>query len=862
MYDTIPQSAHRPTVNLLSSPLGLRRGPLTVTCPAPTAVPTVATRITATAGADGPTVYDSDWLPSDGIALTPPGLDAALAPGHLYYLTVTLRDARGTETRSVPTPLTVDAPWASTRGIWTPARHGGEIPDFAFFHHAFFMSSDDIEACDRVLLTVTATSPEPARQFVYTMLCNGEEVGVGPCRLGRAPDGTDCLYHQTYDVTHLLRAGDNILAAITYTTAEHAFLCQLTAYDQEGNPTVLTNSARDHARWLTLDGDAVFGRSNSIGTHYFTAHACNIVSPLYPFGFDTPGFDPDARWTPATLGDDLTATRPLLPGAYDPVRRYPADRPVTVTPVSLDTLLVDLGAEIIGGLRLTLENPTDHSVTVTLDYAEQITPEGRDVKSPMNTDNHYRETWTLAPGRQTLETLSLMAFRYVRIVGLPAPLAPADVQGRELRHAFSSTESALLTDHTLLADIWSLTKHTVRVTTQDIYVDSQSRERGAYEGDLLINMLAAYATEAAYAPARLTTEYLLGHRTWPADYLLCIILAAYEDYMATADTRLISEWYDRLRANLFTDCLDDLGDGHALIRSPATGSSTQNAVLVDWPPSERDGYDMAAPYNTVLNALHIRAAEALAAIADALGHTADARALRTLADTLRRTLLALLYDPVADRFRDGLGADGTPSPHAAQHATAYALWAGVYTDCAMASRLADALAPDGKLHVSVYAAHFLLEGLYRAGRGDLATRLLLDPDTTDGARTWAYMLHRMGATVTTEAWNQQNKPNMTLSHPWGATPAHLIRTGICGIIPTAPGYARVHIRPALEGIDHLDATCPTVRGPIRLSWHKAADGTHVLTLVLPAGCEATLALPNGQIEKGLVGRHQRTLQIP
>ncbi len=847
-------------INLLEEPLCLRPGTLCISWqPGEGTIRQTACRVVVAAGAVGVAdecyIYDSGWVETDvSTAYTPVGLAEAVVPGRLYYLQVAVRNEQGKDSPlSAPLAFSVDTERGDMEGIWAPAATvEEELPDFAFLRRPLTLS-DENAALDCLLLTVTATSPEPSRQFVYDIYINGTEVGLGPCRLGKTPHKQECLYHQTYDVTSLLKAGQNALAAFCYATVEHGFYCSLVGYDADGMPHVLTDSSRDYAAWRALSADAVFAKNNFIGTSYFKAHAANMRASLYPFGFAEADFVEDDRWTAPTLTGDIRHGRLLLSGEYPTMKHYESTAPVTVTPSAAGGQLIDLGAEIIGGIRLVLDNPTDAPVSVVLEYGEQTVPDGaggRTVKFPMNTGNRYRETWELRPGRQTLESPSLIAFRYVRVAGLPVPLTPADVCGLEIRKAFDATAGNLETDHDLLAAIYRLTAHTVKVTSQDIYVDSQSRERGAYEGDLLINMLAAYAHEDCYAPARLSTEYLLGRRTWPADYLLCIIYAAHADYMATGDTRLLRAWYDTLCANLFERYLDETG----LIHAPTLVGANGNAILVDWPPSERDGYDMDAPYNTVLNAMQARAWSEMVDIATAIGRLDDAERFRQRAEALKATMIEKLYDPADGRFCDGLLADGTPSSHKAQHATAYALNAGIYTDAAMADRMAGTIAADGCLRASVYASFFLLDGLYRSGHGDVANRLMLDPDTSDGARTWAYMIERVGATVTTEAWNETNKPNMTLSHPWGAAPASMLMTGICGITPTTPGYATMDIRPAIDGIGQANVTLPTIRGAVRMSWHRGSSACD-LTVTLPTNTEATVYLPGGRAETVGAGTH-------
>ena len=822
-------------INLLSTPYNLRPSRLALSWIAPadqSAYRVVVSRGRADTEA-GIYAYDSGWVSSSAASsVRPGGMAEALEADTLYYAQVATRSVSGEESDlSAPIGFTVTPEPAPASGIWAD---GG---DFALLRREVTLTDTEYAEIDRVLVTAAAVNPEPARQYAYNLYVNGTEVGVGTFRLGKTPDGSAVIYSQTYDITPLLHAGDNCIAASCYALSDKGFFCEVTAYGKDGSPRVLCSTAEG---WTALDADGIYGKSNSIGTHYFTAHACNIHAPSFPFGFAEAGFDTNRRpWLPATQTGLLMGGLNLLPEETEPVRRYatPAHR---VTSLPDGSLLVDLGREIIGGLRLAVDSPCETPITLT--YGEQLTPEGYP-KCPMNTGNRYMETWTLKEGPQTLETLSMMAFRYVRIENCPVTLTADNLWGLELRKPFDGTASTLTSDNALLCDLHDLTKHTVKVTSQDIYVDSQSRERGAYEGDLLINMLAAYAMEDSFAPARLTVEYLLGHRTWPADYLLMIIFAARADYMATGDASLLAAWYDTLKANLFTAYLDDTG----LIRSPVIGMSTTNAVLVDWPPSERDGYEMTVPYNTVFNALNHRAYADMAAIAAVLGKNADALEFSRRAEALRKAMIERLYDPVDGLFMDGLREDGIPSDHAAQHATAFCLNCGVYDSQEMADAMAKALERDGKISMSVYGAFFLLEGLYRTGHGNIANRLLLDTDTTEGARTWAYMLYGLGATVTTEAWSTVNKPNMTLSHPWGAAPAHMIASGILGVTPTAPAYESFDIRVCPEGIGEAAGTVPTIRGPIGVAFKNTAEGLD-LTVTVPHNTTATVYLPDGRVE--------------
>ena len=835
-----PQSLR---LNLLTTPYHLRRGRLALWwCPA---ADQAAYRVVITQGRHT-AVYDSGWVDSSACsAVRPAGMAEILKDGVLYYVSVATRDVHGSESDfSTPLGFTVAPEPRSAAGIW--AAEG----DFALLRRIFTIPS--LGEIDRLLITAAATNPEPSRQFPYTLYVNDTEVGVGAFRLGKTPWGEDVIYSQTYDVTPLLREGENCVAAACYALSDRGFACTVTAFGADGTPRVLF-STEEADGWQALNADSVFGKDDglSIGTHYFKAHACNLHAPTFPFGFAEANPEESADWPPALSVGELMGGLSLLPEETEPVRRYPS--PVAaVTALADGSLLVDLGREIIGGLRMEVDSPEVCAVTLT--YGEQLTPDGSAVKCPMNTGNRYVETWTLREGTQTLETLNMMAFRYVRITGcseaLRSRITADRLWGLELRKPFDESASTFTSNDPLLCDLYGLVKHTVKVTSQDIYVDSQSRERGAYEGDLLINMLAAYAVEDSFAPARLTVEYLLGHRTWPADYLLMIIFAAYADYMATGDASLLEEWYDTLKADLFTDFMDANG----LIRSPVIGMSQTNAVLVDWPPSERDGYEMECPYNTVFNALNLRAYEDMAKIAAVLGRDTDALDFSLRAQNLRRAMIEALYDPATGRFFDGIREDGSVSLHAAQHATAFCLDCGVYDTPAMADAMAAAPASDGAIRMSVYGAFFLLDGLYRTGHGEAANRLMLDTNASEGARTWAYVLYGLGATVSTEAWNEKNKPNMTLSHPWGAAPAHMIASGVLGVTPTSPAFETFDLRVSPQGIGEASGIIPTIRGGIGVAFRSCEEELE-LTVTVPSNTEATVYLPSGEVKTVGSGAH-------
>ena len=788
----------------------------------------------------GDYLVDTGWVATDESSnVCIPGLDTILQDNELYYWSVQLRNKRGAESaRSLPMPFStaVGKDWAGTGGVWSADAEGAG--NFSFLRTEFRVPHhEDVE---RAILSVTALSPEPSRQYVYTALINGTSVGIGPARLGKTPGGEEIVYYHSYDVTGLLGRDANALGFVNYTREEKKLLCQLTVFYTDGSKQIVLNSARDAQSFSALDGREVFQPNQSIGTNYFVAEAENINAMRYPFGFDRPGFDASA-WSPVRPCGDITKasedkTRRLAPYPGNPVNRFPQDIAL-VEKRGEGHYFIDLGREVIGGLRLTLTADDIH--TVRLCFGEELNEDGS-VRYRMRTSNVYEEFWTLMPGRQTLENFSMKTFRYVEIFDCHATFSESDVQAIALRRAFDAEESSFASSNEVLCDLYDTFKYAICATNQDLYVDSQSRERCAYEGDALINMLSSYTYESNVALARFSAEYLLSHRTWPAEYALMPIHMVRLDYMYSGNRSLLERTYPQLRNLVLAErAHPETG----LYPSKAAPHNGWDSILVDWPVSSRDGYDMrAAFFNTVYNAMMYISLRDMVVLAKVLGKDDDAAVFRASADALRRDMIEQLYDAERGAFSDGLTATGGRVDHYAQHATAFALCAGIYSDAAMKDTLGRHLVGHGDIRTSIYGAFFLLDALYHAGFGAYATALMADDDLTPGIHSFASSLYNGRVTIAPEAWNVNEKGNMTFSHPWGSAPASMIVRGMFGIRPIRPGFRQFEVRPQMGDLPYASIRVPTVKGAIVVSIGQNREA-YEAEVTVPPNTQATVYLP-------------------
>ena len=412
-------------------------------------------------------------------------------------------------------------------------------------------------------------------------------------------------------------------------------------------------------------------------------------------------------------------------------------------------------------------------------------------------------------------------FRAVETVSAPFPLDESSYRRCRLAYPLDMTESSFTCSDRRLCTVWEFCKYSLWSTSFTGYIVDGDRERIPYEADTYSTQMALYGICSDYAYARRTVEYLYSHPTWPTEFKQSSIMSAWADWMYTGDLFSVRRHYDVLKnekllmaAARETDGLLVTGGG------PFAGTSRTNefgyADIVDWPASERDGFEFR-PVNAVVNAFHFRNLGEMADIASALGKTADAEMFRSRAALVKRSYVRTFFNPASGLFTDGEG-----SSHSSIHVNAAALAFGLAPEGSRAE-IAKWLVGRG-MACSVYFSNYLLRALFENGRGKEAITLM----TAEHDRSWLGMLAQ-GATMTMESWNAEVKPNLDWNHSWAAVPAGMAARYICGVRPLEPGFAKILVRPETGDLTEISAKIPTARGPVMFD---CKDG--VLTLDLPA----------------------------
>jgi alpha-L-rhamnosidase len=749
----------------------------------------------------------------------------ALDDGTRYWWTVRTIDLQGRPSQwSAPAQFgtALGATWDTT-AVWAGNPPGRKSSGWAFLRGQLAIARKPILAA-----TVYATggSTEPTRQYVFRLSLNGKVLGVGPVRPADPVTETE---YSAWDVTSALRAGTDTFGALAYTTASPGFQLELVVQYRGGERQVWGTGRN----WKGLDGGGVYPAAGSISPSYYTAPVENLDAEKYPFGFDTPGYQPTAAqgWAPAVIRPVIAG---LTPDSAANVT-LAAHKPVKITPLGPGRYLLDFGVTQVGGLRLSLDGTAGEQLHIL--SGEVLSSPGA-VANKLAAGDVYDDTWTLRSGQQTLQYWGYRVFRYVEVTGAPQPLTTANTAALALVYPGQPAQSSLTTSSAALDQVWQFSKDTIESLNLDLYLDSPTRERsGAYEGDDYVHQQAQAMVDGDSALAQYSLQYVLtsmalGEGTTPIiEFEELAPVAALAQWQQTGDPAVATSLYSQLQQLLPAQYLGSDG----LVDMPANPFGGARPVpgepeqLVDWPADERDGFVFSSQ-NTVVNAFGYAAYAAMAKIAAAAGDRSGARDDAATASRIAAAMRAKLYDPATGAFRDGVGV-----AHEAVQSSVYAVALGVASP-AEAKTAAAWIARRG-MACSVYCAGYLLEALYDGGQPQAALSLL----TATTSTSWLHMIS-LGAGSTMEAWTPALKANLTYSHPWSASPAFIVPEYLFGVSALTPGWGTVLIHPQPGSLTSGSVRVPTPRGVVSVAFTSSGSGFTAQAGV-PATATAEVSLP-------------------
>ncbi|MFV0634109.1 family 78 glycoside hydrolase catalytic domain [Demequina sp.] len=716
---------------------------------------------------------------------------------------------------------------------------------------AAFVSPESIAGLDEPAPQVRRTFEIPgevahARLYatahgIFAATVNGREVDETVLAPGWTAYEARLRYH-TYDVTSLVQEGMNEIAAVLgngwyrgylgYMGGRAiygdrlAFLGQLEVTTTDGRVHIVNTDSSWSARETVIVADDLYnGQATDLRRAHMAMPDCAVEV-----------LDTDHSVLVAPDGPAMARTG---------VR--PAQR-VWTSPCG--ATLVDFGQNAVGWVRLTARG-VGEGTEVVVRHAEVLENDElgtRPLRSAAATDR-----WVL-DGRDSVElepTLTLHGFRYAQVDGIP-DLRAEDIEmvvvGTQLERTgwFDSSHELLNRLHENV--VWSTRSNFV-----DLPTDCPQRdERLGWTGDiqvfgptamflfdlsgLLTNWLADLSAEQlpdGTVPHVIPNCFLDGPRDPDAaawgDAATIVPWTVYE---RTGDVALLARQLPSMRA--WVDREAHLAGDDLLW----TGGFQFGDWLDPTAPPEAPGAGKAAA-EVVATAHFARSAWIVSQALAVVGDRAGAARYGDLAENVRRAWV---------------NAYVTPSGRIVSEAqTVYALaiaWDLLSTDIQRAGageQLADLVRASGfRIATGFVGTPLICDALTKAGHVDLAHRLLLQT----ACPSWLYPVS-MGATTVWERWDSMlpdgsiNPGEMTsFNHYALGAVADWMQRSIAGLAPAAPGYRRVHIAPVPpQALDHASARHLSPYGEISVAWKREAGGITV-SVHVPPGVEADIALPD------------------
>lgn len=708
---------------------------------------------------------------------------------------------------------------------------------------------------------------KPARARLYVTALGVYEAQINGARVGDhllAPGWSSFdhrLRYQTFDVTAMLRAGENAVGAIVgdgWYRGRLGFpgmggrnlygdrlglLAQLeVTYAGGATETIVTDEA-----WRSATGPVI---ASSI--YDGETYDARLGQP----GWASPGFA-DSDWRGVRIIERGLATLVAPPGP--PVRRHEVIAPLSIAASPSGRTIVDFGQNITGWVRITPQGSAGD--TITIRHAEVLL-DGELCLEPLRTAK-ATDTYTLKGGeRESWEPrFTFHGFRYAEVAGWPGELRPADIAAvvvhsdMERTGWFECSDEMVTQLHRNI--VWGMKGNFLDVPTDC----PQRDERLGWTGDLTVfSPTACYLFDAAgflaswladlradqgedgVVPIIVPNPPPAAGRAAPAAGILRIPTAVWGDAAVIVpsvlqqrfnDPGILAAQYDSMRAWV---------DAVAALAGPGRvwAHGFQFADWLDPTAPPDDSRKAMTDAHLVATAYFYRIASLLSEAARALGRSGDETTYGEMAREVRDAFMREYITPSGRVVSDSQ--------------TSYAL--------AIVFELLETAAQ--REHAGRQLAALVGRNRHRVGTGFVGTAIILDALCLSGAADVAYrmLLERecpswlypitMGATTVWERWDSMkpdgsiNAATMTSFNHYalGAIGDWLHRS-VGGIAPLAPGYRRFEVRPLIGGgLTWAETRHMTPYGMAASRW-DVHDGRVEMRVTVPPNASAHVVPPDG-----------------
>ena len=707
--------------------------------------------------------------------------------------------------------------------IWTEAAPSSQgDPIFIAFRKTFSLTTKPASA----ELSIFA-------DLRYLLWVNSRYVVRGPVRFDPKAPQFDVV-----DLASYLQPGANTIGVLVLGRANNnemmrhvpGLAAELRLTDSAGKVTLLKTD--ESWRWndKTAYGPPVLKYNQGTWSDHVDARVLGDE-------WTTPAFN-DSKWRSAQKTDG-SAWGPLQPRAIAPLTQtsVPA-MPTTheAYPVQLavgKTVVFDAGKMIQGFLLIDFETTEGSELT--------FEPGQRFDGTKIGDTHEFKTTYTARAGRQSYLSTGSYGCRYVAITAVKGNTTIRGVTFVDHRYPYVDAGRFSSSDP-FLDELWKRAVHTVRMCSEDGYLDSALREQNVWMGDAAV---AGYPvarvslavpgeplrSDAALmknvlryiAQSQLSDGRLLAHHpsqsvdihAYIEDYSCLWVEGLREVYENTGDKDLVRELWPALVKQM---------DWFLVRRTHRGLVFAREFVMFDNPLKYK--YCEGA----TLNALVYKALVDSAVLGEAVGEIQQAANYREAAAQLARSFNESLWNEKRGTYNAAI-LDFKPAEPSV-HAAMLALNRGLVPDERRARVTKWMLANADKIGMP-YTHHWLFEEQYRCNTPEQ------DLAALQGMRKkWDAVLKRTDTGTLTEGYSSGES-----CHNFGAVPAYFLSSYVLGVCMDEPVWKKhLLIEPRPGDLTHAEGVVVTPLGLVPVEW-KRETGAFTITFTVPSDSTATLCVP-------------------
>ena len=509
------------------------------------------------------------------------------------------------------------------------------------------------------------------------------------------------------------------------------------------------------------------------------------------------------------------------------------------------TWCFSFAGEFLGHVVLSVNAPAGSMLDVA--YDDWPREEGGVALYRAHPFTDTADRFILRGGPQQVESFHPRGGKLIQVtLRVPAGQSPARLSLHDLwvrsRQTLGRDESNFSSDHPELTWAWPVAMRTLRVSADESYTDCPWRERGTYIGDSLVSLhLNALLSPNLTTGARVLRQFAEAQlpdgqlaccapawlRKPHEDFTLLWIIALHDYWQFTGDADFLREHWPTVQRIWDSPSWASHASGlwHGINRR----------FFLDWGirSEEREG-----EANAAINLLRVAAGRASATMAGVLGENVEAARHANDAESSQRAIFAHLWDGTQNRLRASLGSS-TSALHANVLALCYEIGSKqerssilAYLEPHLEKNLEHGL-QHGQHggHLELFYLYFVLPGLAKHGRPDLAERMI--------AQHYGYLM-KLGDDTLPECFSTVGRSSGSRCHSWSGAAAIYAARYVLGLRPAGDGNHRHLIfNPVVHGIRQASGLIAHADGWIEVSW-KMENGVRQHHLNAPASVRVSL----------------------